>query len=151
MLHSNMPNTIWVTFCWSFGTWKWSLCDSCAECNIYTIHIRDWCTSCTDPITVRRGEQNFMNGWCSSPHPLKERSHMLMGLCQSGFLCGTVRCLLIMKLSCASPSELGMGTMADSGVQAACHRISVLYKSVSWQRSKLCLNTWTLSSWMHVS
>lgn len=31
------------------------------------------------------------------------------------FLCGTVKCSLATKLSCASPSELDMGTIANAG------------------------------------
>lgn len=40
----------------------------------------------------------------------------------------------------------GNGNCANTGVQALCHRITALYKSVSWQRNKLCLNTWLVSS-----
>lgn len=68
-----------------------------------------------------------------------ERSHMLMGLSLPGLLCGTLRCFLTTELSCASSSELGMGAVADAAVQAVC-------QSVSWQRNKLCLDTWGLSS-----
>lgn len=36
-----------------------------------------------------------------------------------------------------APLELEMGTVANAGVEALCHRITALYKSVSWQRNKL--------------
>lgn len=57
------------------------------------------------------------------PSSFKRKISRVIGAL-SGFLCGPVKRSLITKLSCASPSELGMGTVANAGVRTVRHRIT---------------------------
>lgn len=52
-----------------------------------------------------------------------------------------------MKLSCAAPLELGVGIMADAGIQAVCHRITVLCKSRGKRTVFEYLDTQQLNAW----